>query len=115
MPGARAAATLSAVKAARILLATLTAAAAAWALAGVAVPASVGLATPEHPAAAVKQYCSAAAKKARKAAVQRYRKQMAAQRRAYFRHTRSPRLRAAFVKKQNAQLRALERALKLCK
>ena len=40
---------------------------------------------------------------------------MAAQRKAYFKHTRSPKLRAAFVKKQNAQLRALERMLKLCK
>ena len=40
---------------------------------------------------------------------------MAPQRRAYFRSTRSPKLRAAFVRKQNAQLKALERALKLCK
>ena len=115
MPSERAAATLSAVKAVRILPATLTAAAAAWALAGVAAPASVGFAAPAHPAAAAKQYCSAAVKKARKAAVQRYRKQMAAQRKAYFKHTRSSKLRAAFVKKQNAQLKALERTLKLCK
>ena len=115
MPSARAAATLSGVKAARILLASVTASAAAWALAGVAAPASVGLAAPARPTAAGTQYCPAAVKKARTAAVQRYRRQMAAQRKAYFKHTRSPKLRAAFVKKQNAQLRALERMLKLCK
>ncbi len=115
MPPGRIAATLSAVKGFRILLATLCAGTAVWALAGVASPSSVGLAAPVHPSAASKQYCPAAVKKARKAAVQRYKKQMAAQRKAYFRRTRSPKLRAAFVRKQNAQLRALERTLKRCK
>ncbi len=115
LPPGRIAATLSAVKGFRILLATLCAGTAVWALAGVASPSSVGLAAPVHPSAASKQYCPAAVKKARKAAVQRYKKQMAAQRKAYFRRTRSPKLRAAFVRKQNAQLKALERTLKLCK
>ena len=92
MPTGGAAATLSAVKALRTLLAALTAAASAWALAGVVAPAPVGFAAPAHPAAAAKQYCPAAVKKARKAPVQRYRRQMAAQRKAYFRRTRSPKL-----------------------
>jgi hypothetical protein len=109
------AATLSAVKGFRILLATVCAGTAVWAFAGVASPQAAGLAAPAHPSAAAKQYCKAAVKKARKAAVQRYKKQMAAQRKAYFRRTRSPKLRAAFVRKQNAQLKALERILKLCK
>ena len=91
----------------RILLATVCAGTAVWAFGGVAAP--------QHPSAAAKQYCKAAVKKARKAAIQRYKQQMAPQRRAYFRSTRSPKLRAAFVRKQNAQLKALERALKLCK
>lgn len=103
------------MKGLRILLAATCAGAAVWAFAGVASPASVGLAAPAQPGAAAKQYCPAAVKKARKVAVQRYRKQMAAQRRAYFRRTRDPKLRAAFVRKQNAQLKALERALKACK
>ena len=103
------------MRALRLLLATCTAAAAVWATVGVLAPASAGLAAPSHPSAAAKQYCPAAVKKARKAAVLRYRKQMAAQRKAYFRRTRSPKLRAAFVRKQNAQLKALERILKLCK
>jgi hypothetical protein len=115
LPPVRIAATLSTVQGFRILLATICAGTAVWALAGVASPASVGLAAPVHPSAAAKQYCSAAVKKARKAAVLRYRRQMAAQRRAYFRHTRKPKLRAAFVRKQNAQLKALERTLKACK
>jgi hypothetical protein len=103
------------VSSARLLLAACTAAAAVWATVGVLAPASAGVAAPAHPSAAAKQYCPAAVKKARKAAVLRYRKQMAVQRKAYFRRTRSPKLRAAFVRKQNAQLKALERALKLCK
>jgi len=115
LPPVRIAATLSAVHGFRILLATVCAGTAVWAFAGVASPASVGLAAPAHPSAAAKQYCKAAVKKARKAAVARYKKQMAAQRRAYFSTTRTPKLRAAFVRKQNAQLKALERALKLCK
>jgi hypothetical protein len=113
-PG-RIAATLSAVKGFRILLATACTGIAVWAFAGVASPQAAGLAAPSHPSAAAKQYCKAAVKKARKAAVQRYKKQMAAQRKAYFRRTRSPKLRAAFVRKQNGQLKALERRLKLCK
>jgi len=115
LPPVPIAATLSAVQGFRILLATVCAGTAVWAFAGVASPASVGLAAPAHPSAAAKQYCKAAVKKARKTAVVRYKKQMAAQRRAYFRSTQSPKLRAAFVRKQNAQLKALERALKLCK
>jgi hypothetical protein len=115
LPAGRTAATLSAVKGLRILVATACVGTAVWALAGVASPSSVGLAAPGHPSAAAKQYCKAAVKKARKEAVQRYKKQMAAQRRAYFRRTRSPKLRAAFVRKQNAQLKALERTLKLCR
>jgi hypothetical protein len=115
LPPAAIAATLSAVKGFRILLATACAVTAAWAFAGVASPQAVGLGVPAHPSAAAKQYCKAAVKKARKEAVQRYKKQMAAQRKAYFKRTRSPKLRAAFVRKQNAQLKALERTLKLCK
>ena len=115
MPPGSIAATLSAVSGLRILVATACAAGAVWTLAGVASPASVGLAAPAQPSAAAKQYCSAAVKKARKAAVQRYRRQLLVQRRAYFRRTRDPKLRAAFVRKQNAQLKALERVLKLCK
>ena len=45
--------------------------------------------------------------------MQRYRRQMARSG-AYF-GVRAAKLRAAYVRKQNAQLRALERTLKLCK
>jgi hypothetical protein len=47
--------------------------------------------------------------------VQRYRKQMAAQRKAYFRRVHSAKLRKAFVRKQTAQLQALERAARRCR
>lgn len=54
--------------------------------------------------------CSAAKKAQRQRAVAAYKKQMARARSAYFYRHRSQRLRKAFVKRQQARLRALRRA-----
>ncbi len=47
-------------------------------------------------------------------ALWRYVKQMAPAKKAYFRKTRSVKARKTFVKKQAAQLKALQRAVKAC-
>lgn len=98
----------------RLALGTICAVLAATAFVAVVTPSGAGLAA-TGPSASVAQYCPAAVRKARQAAVQRYKRQLAAQRRAYFRTTRSAKLRRAFVRKQNAQLKALQRAVKACR
>lgn len=108
----RIAATLSGVKLARILL---MAAACALVVATLAV---VGLAAPAavspHASAARAEYCPAGEQEAREDAVKRYAKQMAAAQKKFFKTTRSAKARKAFVKKQQAQLKALKRALARC-
>ena len=104
------------MKAFRLLLASLSAAVALAVLAVVAVaaPEAVGRAASPAAGAGAAQYCPPGELARRKALVKRYTKQMAPARKAYFRKTRSAKARKAFVKKQNAQLKALQRAVKAC-
>lgn len=60
------------------------------------------------------EYCPPGELDRRLRAYKAYTKQMSRQRYRYFRLTRSPRLRAAFVRKQKAQQRALRRAVLRC-
>lgn len=104
------------MKALRLLLASLSVSVALAMLAVVAVaaPEAVGRAGSPAAGAGAAQYCPPAELARRKAVVKRYVKQMAAARKAYFRKTRSAKARRTFVKKQNAQLKALQRAVKAC-
>lgn len=58
--------------------------------------------------------CDRAEKKRRQAALATYKKEMPKQRAAYFRRHKGSKQRAAFVKKQQAKLKALERAIASC-
>jgi hypothetical protein len=100
----------------RLTLAVLAAAIAVAAVSVVAVaaPSSVGIAASPHAGAAAAQYCTPAEKKRRQAVLKRYTQQMVAARKAYFRTTRSPKARASFVKKQQAQRATLIRSLRRC-
>ncbi len=60
------------------------------------------------------EYCPPGELDRRLRAYKAFTKQMSRQRYRYFQLTRSPRLRAAFVRKQNAQQQALRRALLRC-
>lgn len=116
MPSALISASLSGVKALRLLLACLSAsvALAALAVVGLAAPNAVGLAAAPSAGAAAAQYCPPGELAQRKALVKRYLKQMPAAKKAYFRKTKSVKARKAFVKKQAAQLKALQRAVQNC-
>lgn len=97
-----------------IALSAASLALAALAVVALAAPASVRLAAgPAAAAAAV--YCPPGEKARRTAVAKRYQKTMLAARKAYFRNTRSAKLRKAFVKKQTAQLKALQRTAAACK
>lgn len=100
------------MKLVRILLACAAAAVvvATLAVVGLAAPAAVS----PHASAARAEYCPAGEETARAAAVKRYAKQMAAAQKKFFKTTRSAKARKAFVKKQQAQLRVLKRALARC-
>ncbi len=58
--------------------------------------------------------CTPAVKKKRQRALAAYKRQMPKARRAYFKKHRSARLRRAFVRKQQAKLKALQKALARC-
>lgn len=94
--------------AAAALLATLS-------VVALAAPNAIGLAASPSAGAAQAEYCPPGERDARRAAVRRYTRQLASVRKAYFRTHRSAKQRAAFVKKQRAQLKALQRALANCK
>jgi len=64
--------------------------------------------------AAQAEYCPPGEVRRRLRAYKAYTKQMSRQRYRYFQQTRNPRLRAAFVRKQKAQQKALLRALLRC-
>jgi hypothetical protein len=64
--------------------------------------------------AAQGEYCPPGELRRRFVQLKRFTKQMSQQRYRYFRTTRSARARAAFVRKQEAQRRALLRALLRC-
>ncbi|HVM69097.1 MAG TPA: hypothetical protein VM204_04590 [Gaiellaceae bacterium] len=101
------------MKTVRLLVVSSVAAVALAALAVVAVaaPSSVGLAAS---GAAAKQYCPKGEKAQRQATLKRFQKQMVPARQAYFKTTRDAKKRAAFVKKQQAQLKVLVAALAKC-
>ena len=65
--------------------------------------------------AAKAEYCPPGELQRRLRAYKAYTKQMSRQRYRYFQQTKSPRLRAVFVRKQKAQQKALLRALRRCK
>ena len=104
------------MKAFRLLLACLSASVALAVLAVVAVaaPDAVSLAASPSAGAAAAQYCPPGELARRKAVVKRYVRQMPAAKRAYFRKTKSAKLRRAFVNKQAAQLRAVQRSVESC-
>ena len=116
MPPSVSGANLARMKALRLLIGVLAASAvvASLALVALAAPASVQRATaPQAAAAAV--YCPPGEKARRKAVAKRYQQKMPATRKAYFRRTRSVKLRKVFVQKQTAQLKALQRLAAACK
>ena len=100
----------------RLLLASTSAALALAVLAVVAVaaPGAIADAASPNAGAATAQYCPPAEVARRKALVKRYQRQMPAAKKAFFRKTRSAKARQSFVKKQTAQLKALQRAVKAC-
>lgn len=104
------------MQAARLLIATVATslALAALAVVALAAPGAVGNVASPSAGAARAVYCPAGELSRRKAVVARYQRQMVAARKAYFRKTKSPKQRAAFVKKQTAQLKALQRAVAAC-
>jgi M6 family metalloprotease-like protein len=59
--------------------------------------------------------CSAATKKRRQRALAAFKRQAPKQRKAYFKKHRSPKLRKAYSRKQQAKLKALQRALAACR
>jgi M6 family metalloprotease-like protein len=92
-----------------------------FAAAGSSAPAEVGITTPAGPAelpptlspawpAEASATCSAAEKAKRRRALAVFTRQRVAQRRAFFRKTKSTAARRAFLKAQAAKLRALKRA-----
>jgi hypothetical protein len=64
--------------------------------------------------AAKAEYCPPGELQRRLRAYKAFTKQMSRQRYRYFQQTKSPRLRAVFVRKQKAQQRALLRAVRRC-
>ena len=104
------------MKAVRILIVSVAAATvlASLSVVALAAPNAIGLAASPNAGAAEGQYCPPAEKAARQAAVKRYTRQLPPARTKYFRTHRSAKLRRAFVKKQQAQLKALQRLVAAC-
>lgn len=104
------------MKTARFLISTVAAslALAVVAVVAFAAPGAVGLAASPTAGAAQAVYCPPVELNRRKAVVKRYQRQLAPARKAFFRKTRNAKKRKAFVKKQAAQLKALQRIVKRC-
>lgn len=100
----------------RLTLASLAALAMAAIVAAVAfaAPGAVSRAASPSAGAATAVYCPAGERKARQQALATYKRSMAQQRAAYNKKVKDKRKRAQFVKKQNAQLKALQRQLNQC-
>jgi hypothetical protein len=96
----------------RLLVASLAATAAL--VLGALVATAAPRALVPTASAAIAEYCPPGELARRLRAYQAYTKQMSRQRYRYFRLTKSPRLRAVFVRKQKAQQRALRRAVLRC-
>ena len=97
----------------RLLFAAL-AAAAVLALGALVAAAAPGAFVPTLSAAEA-EYCPPGEAQRRLRAYKAFTKQMSRQRYRYFQQTKNRRLRAAFVRKQKAQQKALLRALRRCK
>lgn len=100
----------------RLTLASLAAATLAAIVAAVALaaPGAVGLAASPSAGAARAVYCPPPEKKARAKAVAAFVKGLRKQQDAYFRRVRGKKQRAEFVRKQQAQLRVLQKQLDAC-
>ncbi len=116
MPVPVSAATLFVVRALRLLLATVSAALALAVVAVVALaaPGALSLAASPTAGAARAEYCPQGELSRRQAVVKRYQRQMTAAKKAYFRKTHNAKQRKTFVKKQAAQLKALQRVVQRC-
>jgi hypothetical protein len=104
------------VKAVRILIVSLAATTvlATLSVVALAAPNAVGLAASPDAGAAEAEYCPPGEKASRQAAVKRYTRQLLPARTRYFKTHRSAKQRRAFVKKQQAQLKALQRLVAAC-
>lgn len=104
------------MKTARLLVAVASAslALAVLAVVALAAPGAIGNVASPNASAAGAVYCPAGELGRRKAMVERYQRQMVAAKKAYFKKTRSAKKRTAFVKKQTAQLKALQRTVAAC-
>ena len=91
------------------------AAVALFAVVALAAPHAVSRTAAPHAGAAQAEYCPKGEKARRQRALRAYQRQMVRNRKAFFRTHPSPAQRRAFVKKQQAQLRALVRAVARCK
>jgi hypothetical protein len=96
----------------RLLVAAL--AAAAVLVLGALVATAAPSALAPTASATQAEYCPPGELRRRLRAYKAYTKQMSRQRYRYFQQTKSPRLRAAFVRKQKAQQKPLLRALLRC-
>ena len=79
-----------------------------------AAPGAVGRTASPSAGAATAVYCPAGERKARLNALAKYKKNMAKQRAAYYKKVKVKKKRAQFVKKQQAQLKALQKRLNQC-
>jgi hypothetical protein len=104
------------VKAARIVLAVVSAAALVGigAVVALAAPGSLGRAASPQGGAAQSVYCPPRLKRQLKSSIAAYQKRMLKDRARYFRAHRSPVQRAKFVRLQRKQLETLQRRLRRC-
>jgi len=84
------------------------------AVVALAAPGSLGRAASPEGGAAQAVYCPAGVVKQLKAGVNTYRKRMVADRTRYFRTHKKSKQRAAFVRLQTQQLKALQKRLAKC-
>ena len=84
------------------------------AVVALAAPGSLGRAASPEGGAAQAVYCPAGVVKQLKAGVNTYRKRMVADRTRYFRTHKKSKQRAAFVRLQSQQLKALQKRLAKC-
>ena len=104
------------MKAVRISLAVVAASAAValFAVFALAAPNAVSRTVAPNAGAAQAEYCPKGERARRVRALKAYQRQMVRNRKAFFRTHPRPAQRRAFVKKQKAQLRALQRAVARC-
>ena len=104
------------MKAARIVLVVVSAAALVGigAVVALAAPGSLGRAASPHGGAAQSVYCPPRLVRQLKASIAAYQRRMLKDRARYFRTHKSPQQRARFVRLQRQQLQTLKRRLRRC-